>query len=65
MTHVGYLIAGWGVSLGVLALYTRSILARGRALSAGIPTHRRRWINSDAEAAVPAGADRANPESNQ
>lgn len=46
MTHVGYLLAGWGISLGLLAIYTRSVLTRGKRLSAMVAPERRRWIDS-------------------
>lgn len=47
MTHLGYLIAGWGISLGAIGLYAAALLRRGRALSARVPAERRRWISSD------------------
>lgn len=47
MTHLGYLIAGWGISLGAIGLYATSLLRRGRALSARVPADRRRWISTD------------------
>lgn len=47
MTHLGYLIAGWGIALGSLALYSVRVLARGRRLSAQIPADRRRWLATE------------------
>jgi len=47
MTHLGYLIAGWGISLGAIAIYATSLMRRGRALSARVPVERRRWITTD------------------
>lgn len=46
MTHLGYLLAGWGVSLGVGVLYAASLIRRGRRLSARVPADRRRWIDT-------------------
>lgn len=47
MTHLGYLIAGWGISLGAIALYSWSIISRGRALGRQVAPDRRRWITTD------------------
>jgi len=47
MTHLGYLIAGWGISLGAIGLYATSLLRRGRTLSARVPADRRRWMTTD------------------
>ncbi len=47
MTYVGYLIAGWGISLGAIALYATSLMRRGKQLSARVPAERRRWISTD------------------
>lgn len=48
MTHVGYIAAGWGISLGAIALYAWSVISRGRTLSRQVPVEKRRWISSDA-----------------
>ena len=48
MTHLGYIIAGWGISLGVLGGYGLSVIRRGRAVAKLVPPDRRRWIDSDA-----------------
>jgi len=48
MTHVGYIVAGWGISLGSIALYAWSVVSRGRSLSRQLPAEQRRWISSDA-----------------
>jgi hypothetical protein len=45
MTHLGYLIAGWGISLAVLGVYALHVVRRGRRLSALVPDHRR-WLES-------------------
>lgn len=47
MTHLGYLLVGWGVSLGAGALYAARLLLRGRRLSAAVPAERRRWMTSE------------------
>jgi len=47
VTHVGYLIAGWGISLGAIGTYTWSVISRGRRLSTQVAADRRRWIQSD------------------
>jgi len=44
MTHVGYLIAGWGITLGTLGIYAFRLVRRGRSLSARVPDARRRWL---------------------
>jgi len=46
MTHLGYLIAGWGISLVVLGGYALRLAQRGRSLSALVPDERRRWLES-------------------
>lgn len=43
MTHVGYVAAGWGISLAVLGGYAVRTLRRGRALAAQVPPEERRW----------------------
>ena len=47
MTHVGYLLVGWGATLAVGGLYAASLLRRGRRLSARVPAERRRWMTAD------------------
>ncbi len=44
MTHVPYLIAGWGISLVVIALYAASVMRRSKRLAALVPVDRRRWM---------------------
>jgi len=46
MTHLGYLIAGWGIALGTLGLYVVSIIRRGRDLARRVPAERSRWLTS-------------------
>lgn len=43
MTHVGYVTAGWGISLAVLGAYAWRTVRRGRALSARVAPEERRW----------------------
>ncbi|MFT4987649.1 MAG: hypothetical protein ACI88C_000528 [Acidimicrobiales bacterium] len=47
MDYLGYLIAGWGVVLGAVAIYAFSLLRRGKALTARVPADRRRWMTTD------------------
>ncbi len=44
MTHVGYLVAGWGITLGALGIYALRLVRRGRDLSTRVPDARRRWL---------------------
>ena len=59
MTHLGYLLVGWGVSLGCGVLYAVRLILRGRDLSLRVPVGQRRWMSSDkaagstAESAAP------------
>lgn len=46
MTDAGYLIAGWGISLGAMAIYAVRLMVRGRRLTKQVPEDRRRWIDS-------------------
>jgi hypothetical protein len=46
VTHLGYLIVGWGVSLGAGAVYAARLITRGRRLAARVPTDRRRWMTA-------------------
>ncbi|HEY9555702.1 MAG TPA: hypothetical protein VIR58_03140 [Acidimicrobiales bacterium] len=43
MTHVGYVAAGWGIPLAVLAAYTVRTLRRGRELAERVPPEEHRW----------------------
>lgn len=43
VTHVGYLAAGWGLSLAILGAYAVRVLRRGRALAERVPPEERRW----------------------
>ena len=46
MTHLGYLIAGWGLSSLVILFYAVRLLKRGARLSARVPSEDARWITS-------------------
>ena len=50
MTHLGYILAGWGISLGVIGFYARSVIMRGRVLTRQVRVDRRRWIDSENDA---------------
>lgn len=47
MTHVGYLIAGWGVVAAVMTTYSWLLVQRGKRLAARVPETRQRWMSSD------------------
>ena len=47
MTHLGYLLVGWGTTLAVGGIYAASLLRRGRRLTARVPAGRRRWMTTD------------------
>lgn len=47
MTHVGYILSAWTVSLGAVGLYAWHLLRRGRALSRQVPAAQRRWMTSE------------------
>lgn len=49
MTHLGYLLVGWGVSLGAGVAYSAHLIRRGRALCARVPPDRRRWMTSEVD----------------
>ena len=47
MTHVGYLIAGWSISVAAVLAYAGWVLLRGRSLGRRVPENRRRWMMPD------------------
>lgn len=47
MTHLGYIAAAWGSTLGVLGIYALRLLRRGRRLAPRVPIERRRWLGSE------------------
>ena len=62
MTHLGYLLVGWGVSLGCGVLYAARLVLRGRRLSAAVPAGRRRWMTSHDKAPSSAGSEASDTE---
>ena len=46
MTHLGYLIAGWGFSSLVILISAFRLLKRGARLSARVPVQNARWMSS-------------------
>ncbi len=44
MTHVGYLVAGWGTAFVASALYATSVIRRARRVAAKVPIERARWM---------------------
>ncbi len=49
MSHLGYLLAGWSISIGTLGVYAIFLLRRGKRLTEKVPPVRRRWISSTEE----------------
>jgi heme exporter protein D len=45
MTHAGYVLGGWGITLLVLAAYSVRLVRRGRRLAARVPPSERRWTS--------------------
>ncbi|MEZ5165830.1 MAG: hypothetical protein R2695_04805 [Acidimicrobiales bacterium] len=46
MTHLGYLLVGWGVTVLAGGSYAAHLILRGRRLSARVPAARRRWMTA-------------------
>lgn len=46
MTHLGYLIAGWAISFGLIVLYAIRLCILGSRLSKRVPDQQRRWLDS-------------------
>lgn len=47
MTHIGYLVAGWGIVIVACALYVFSVMRRARRLSELVPPERIRWMTGE------------------
>ena len=47
MTHLGFLVAGWGISLVACAIYAVTVMRRAKRLSALVPPERARWMTGD------------------
>jgi len=46
MTHAGYVLTAWALTLGTGALYAIRVVVRGRALAGRVPAERRRWMTA-------------------
>ena len=46
MSHLGYLLAGWIIAVGILTIYAWRLIQKGKALSSQVPEHRQRWMSS-------------------
>lgn len=47
MTHVGFLVAGWGITLVASAMYAVTVMRRAKRLAALVPPERIRWMTGD------------------
>ena len=47
MTHVPYLVAGYGLSIVAIALYAMSVMRRAKHLAAKVPAERSRWMTGN------------------
>jgi len=47
MTHVGFLIAGWGIVLVACAIYAVTVMRRAKRLAALVPPERVRWMTGN------------------
>lgn len=50
MSHLGYLLVGWGVWFGALGLYSARVIVRGRRLAGRVPKDRQRWMTTEDQA---------------
>ncbi len=46
MTHVGYLVAGWGITFVACGVYVFSVMRRARRVAARVPAERARWMTA-------------------
>ena len=46
MNGAAYIISAWLLVIVCVAVYSFALLRRGRALSARVPVHRRRWFRA-------------------
>ncbi len=46
MTHLVYLIAGWGITFVACGVYAMSVMRRSRRVAARVPVDRRRWMTA-------------------
>lgn len=49
MTHPGYIVVAWVVSLVAIGAYSVWMVARGRALSKLVAPAKRRWMTTEAD----------------
>ena len=49
MTHLGYLIAGWSISLISLSTYAWRVVRKGKQLTRQVPKGRQRWMTSSTD----------------
>lgn len=42
-THLGYILVGWIVTVGVFAVFAAVTVRRGRRVSRVVPPEERRW----------------------
>lgn len=47
MTHLGYLVAGWSVTVVGVVSYAVWVIVRARSLAQRVPENRRRWMMPD------------------
>jgi hypothetical protein len=47
VNDAAYIVGGWIVGCGAIAVYAVRVLVRGRSLSRLVPEHRRRWMTAD------------------
>ncbi|HSL59437.1 MAG TPA: hypothetical protein VK866_16435 [Acidimicrobiales bacterium] len=45
MSHLPYVLVGWGIVLTTLGTYAARLVLRGRQLSRQVPPERRRWAS--------------------
>jgi len=47
VSHVGYLIVGWGGVVVALGAYAAYLIVKGRGVAESGPAARRRWMTSE------------------
>jgi hypothetical protein len=45
VSHLPYILVGWGIVLAALGGYAARLVIRGRQLSRQVPPERRRWAS--------------------
>ena len=46
MTHIGYLAAGWSITLFGISVYAYLVVRKGKILSRQVRPDRQRWMQS-------------------